>query len=714
MALTLSSAGQPGVAVFGNIVSANYFDVLGVRPAAGRLFLRGEDGSPGANPVLVVSHAYWQTHLGGDSRALGQTIAVNGHPFTLIGVAPPGFHGVFTGMRPDAWVPVSMQPQLRPRSSLDASWLWMFGRRADGQGVGAVAGEVSALTETWARTRGSADGPEAITAMHIVPFSGLPGGEGGIVLAFTGVLLGAALLVLAIAGVNVATMLSARYVARQREMAVRAALGAGRSRLIRHLLTEVLVLFVLGALGGFLVAVAATTALERLPLPATNVPLSLELSPDLRVLAFALAVTTLTGLVSGLGPTLRTARRDIVAPLRDDSARAGVRTGLPTRILVVGQLALSLVLLVCAGLFLRSLGAATNVDPGFVTANVVAATLEPEAWGYDEARARTFYTGLVESLEADAAVSAVGLTSRVPLMMSRSGDQIVLPGDRQLQVDYVSIAGGYFEALQLPLMQGRAFSRVDDGGAPRVAVINETLARQAWPDGDAIGSTFRFREEATTVVGIARDATYASLGEVTPPFVYVPAAQVWHPTQTLLVGSPRERDAVARAVRDAVHALDPALPQPRVAALEEFTDLAVLPQRVGAVVTPVRGVVGLLLATIGLYGLMAFAAGRRTREIGIRVALGASRASVVRLMILQGLRLVALGIVAGLLLSVLAGRALAPYLFSVSPLDPLTFAGTSLVFALVAMVASFIPARRAARRDPLHALRNEGPGTPVA
>ncbi len=708
VALTLSSSGQAGVAVFGNMVSANYFDVLGVRPAAGRLLAPGEDTSPGANPLLVASHDYWQTHLDGDHGALGQTIAVNGHPFTLIGVAPPGFHGVFTGMRSDAWVPVSMQPQLRPRSDLNASWLWMFGRLAAGQGAGAVAGELSALTEAWARDHGGADGPQAITAMHVSEFSGLPGGEGRVVLAFTGVLLAAAMLVLAIAGINVATMLSARYVARQREMAVRAALGAGRGRLLRHLLTEVLVLFLLGAIGGFLVAVAATTALERLPLPA-NVPVSLELSPDLRVLAFALGVTMLTGLVFGLPPALRTARRDNVARLRDDSARAGMRRGLLGRTLVVGQLALSLVLLVCAGLFVRALGEAARVDPGFDRRGVVATTLEPESWGYDEPRARDFYARLQARVEAIGGVSAVGLTARVPLMMGRSTDAVVLSDERTLSIDYASVGSGYFDSLRLPLLQGRALAHTDDASAPRVAVINESLARRAWPGGDAIGQTMRFRDEVTTIVGIARDAKYAALDEETPSFIYVPLAQVWHPTQTLLARSGRGgADAdVMRDVRKAVLAIDPSLPPPRVTTLERATDIVLLPQRAGAIVTAGLGAAGLLLASVGLYGLMAFTAGRRTRELGIRVALGATRSSVLRLMLSEGLRLAGLGIGVGLVLAALAARALAPYLFSVSPFDPLAFLAMTIVFLLVAIAASFFPARRAATADPLEALRSE-------
>lgn len=708
VALSLAPEGAGGVALLGNMTSANYFEVLGLRPAAGRFFASGEDTTPGAHAVVVVSYGYWQTHLGGEAAAIGRPVRVNGHLFTLIGVAPEGFHGVYTGIRADAWVPVSMQPQLRPRSDLvNASWLWMFGRLAPGREAGAVAGELSALAGTWARARGQGDGPQAVTAVHVSPFGGLPNGEGQAMLTFTGLLLGAALLVLAIAGGNVATMLSARYVARRREMAVRAALGAARGRLLRHLLTEVIVLFLCGAIGGYLVAMAATAALERLPLPA-NVPLSLELSPDLRVLVFTLGVTILSGLVFGLAPALRSARGDIVAPLRDDSARGGVRRGALGRALVVGQLSLSLVLLVCAGLFIRALGEAAHVDPGFDRGGVLTTTLEPESWGYDELRAREFYTQLQARVEVIGGVSAVGLTARIPLMMGRSSEDVVLDDGRTLSIDHASVGAGYFDALRLPLLRGRAFGHADDRAAPRVAVINESLARRAWPEGEAIGQTLRFRDEVTTIVGIARDAKYASLDEDTPSFVYVPLAQVWHPTQTLLVRSGRGVDAgVAREVREAVLALDPGLPPPRVSTLEQATDIVVLPQRAGALVTGGLGAVGLLLASVGLYGLMASSAARRTRELGIRIALGATRTSVIRLMLGEGLRLAAAGIGVGLVLAVLSARTLAPYLFSVSPLDPLAFGVMTLVFVLVVLVASFVPARRAAAADPLEALRAE-------
>lgn len=706
VSLTIA-ADAGGTAVFGNMVSGNYFDVLGVRPALGRFFAQEEDRTPGAHPVVVVSHAFWRSSLGGASAAIGGTVLVSGVPFTVIGVAPPGFHGIYTGIRADAWVPLMMQPQLRPRSSLaHGSWTWLFGRLRDGVDAAAAERELSALSVARAREIGLPDTADALTSVRVPPLTGLPGGEGRPMLGFMSVLLGAAGLVLLIAGVNVAAMFSARYVVRRREMAVRSALGAGRLRLLRQLLTEVLVLFAAGALGGFVLALAATSALERLPLPE-NVPVSLELSPDLRVFAFALAVSLVAGLIFGLAPALQAARHDITTPLRDDSAGGGRRRSLISRGLIVGQLALSLVLLVAAGLFLRALGQGEGIDPGFSRGGVATAQFEPEAWGYDEPKARAFYQSLRDRLEAAPGVEAVAFSRRLPLMMSRSGDRILVDGSGETAVDYNEVGAGYFAALRLPLVQGRGFDPSDDQRAPRVAVVNETLARRLSPDGAAIGRTFRFRNELIAVVGIARDAKYASLDEARPAFVYLPLSQAWHPTQSLLVRTQGAPETIAAAIREAVQAIDPGLPPPRISTLRRATDLALLPQRTAALVTGVLGGVGLLLAAVGLYGVMAFSAGQRTREIGIRIALGAERSGVARLIVREGMMLAATGVLVGLVLAAAAGRLVASWLFGVSPLDGATYLGMSVLLVAVALAAAWLPARRAASLDPLAALRSE-------
>jgi len=705
VSLTIAAQGESAT-VYGNLVSGNYFDILGVRPALGRFFAADEDRTPGSHPVLVVSHAFWSARLNAAPDAVGRTVLVNGTPFTVIGVAPPAFRGVYTGIQADAWAPLMMQPLLRPRSNLtEASWLWLFGRLRPGVDRTAARGELSGLADARFAESGQADSPRALRAVTVTAMTGLPGGERGPLLGFFAVLLGAASLVLVIAGVNVAAMLSARYTARLREMAVRAALGAGRGRLLRQLLTEILTLFALGAGGGFLIAIAATAALERIPLPA-NLPLSLELSPDWRVFAFAVGASLLTGLTFGLAPAGGAAQRDITSRLRADSPGSGARPSRLGRTLVVAQVALSLVLLVAAGLFARALGHGHRIDPGFDMTHVVTATLDSESWGYDESRARAFFATLREQVQAMHTVAAVSYTGRLPLMGGSSIDNITIDG-RELALHYTPVGVNYFSAVGIPMIEGRPFDDSIGRGAPHVAIVNETLARRLAPDGSAIGRTFRFRNELTTVIGVARDTKYATLLEQTPPFAYFPISQIWHPAPTLIVKTRGGPEHVAADLRQAVLSIDPNLPAPRVVTLQQATSIVLLPQRAGAIVTAVLGAVGLLLAAAGLYGIMAFTAGRRAREIGIRLALGAARADVLRMMIGEGVRLGAIGIGLGLALAAATTRLMQGWLFGVSPLDVPTFAGMAAVFAAVALVASYLPARRAADADPMVALRSE-------
>ena len=703
--LTLSAQGQNAV-VYGNLVSGNYFDLLGVRPALGRFFAADEDRTPGAHPVIVVSHAFWSARLNAAPDAIGSGVLVNGKPFTLIGVAPPAFRGVFTGIQVDAWAPLTMQPVLRPRSDLThASWLWLFGRLGPGVDRSAAHAELSALADARFVESGQADTPRAMRAVSVTPLTGFPGGERGPLLGFLSVLLGAAGLVLLIAGVNVAAMLSARYTARRREMAVRAALGAGRARLLRQLLTEILTLFAIGAGGGCLVAIGATQALEQIPLPA-NLPISLELSPDWRVFTFALGLSLLTGLVFGLAPALGVARRDMTARLRTDSLGSGVRQSRLGRGMIVAQVALSLVLLVAAGLFVRALGQGRQIDPGFEMTNVVTATLDSESWGYDEARARAFFRTLRERVQALDTVAAVSYTGRLPLMGGSSIDTVTIDGS-DLVIHYTPVDAEYFATVGIAVTEGHPFDGSIDRGTPRVAIVNETLARRLAPGGSALGRTFRFRNEMTTVIGVARDAKYATLLERTPPFAYFPLAQVWHPAPTLIVRTTGASDRFAADLRHAVLSIDRNLPAPRIVTLKQATSIVLLPQQAGAIVTAVLGGIGLLLAAAGLYGIMAFSAGRRTREIGIRVALGAARSDVLRLMMGEGVRLGAIGIGVGLALAAATTRLMRNWLFGVSPLDVSTFAGMAAVFAAVALAASYLPARRAADADPVVALRTE-------
>jgi predicted permease len=497
-------------------------------------------------------------------------------------------------------------------------------------------------------------------------------------------------------------------------MAVRAALGAGRGRLVRQLLTESLLLFALGAGGGVLVAMATTRALERIPVPS-SVQVTLELSPDGRVILFALGVALLTGLIFGVSPALQGARTDITSRLRDGSAGSGTRRGLGASLLIVGQLAMSLVLLVGAGLFLRALERGADIDPGFDTSGVATAMLHAESWGYDAARSRELYRSVRETLEETPGVTAVAYANRLPLVLSSSGDEIRLDGagtrpDGQpetLPIQLQIVEGSFFDVVRLPLLAGRPITDADDERAPRVVVVNETLARRIAPDGDALGRSFHLGNARVTVVGVARDAKYASLRETTPPFAYFPMAQRPEPQRALMVRTSGDPGAMASVIRRALHEFDPALPVPPMLTLDEATGIVLFPQRIAAIVTGTLGLVGLLLAAVGLYGVIAFSTTRRTREIGIRLALGARGADVLRMIVGEGMRLAGIGVAVGVLLAAAATRVMASLLFDVSPLDPLTFAAMSALFVLVALAATWLPARRAARAEPMSVLRSE-------
>jgi predicted permease len=700
--LTISTGGA-GSTVLGNLVTADYFDLLGMQPALGRFFIEEENRTLGTHPVLVVSHAFWQAQLGGDPQAVGRTLSVNGRPFTLIGVAPPAFRGLYTGLAVDAWAPLMTQPQLRPRSSLTGgSWLWAFARLRPEVPAATAQAELSALMDARRRTSGAPDGPDAIVSMRAVPLTGLPGGDNQ-ALAFFSILLAAAALVLVIAGVNVAALLAGRYTARARDLAVRAALGAGRLRLLRQLLTEVLLLFALGAIGGVLFATLATAALERLPLPA-SIPITLEISPDYRVLAFALAAALAAGLVFGLGPALQGARRDITDRLKAESAGTGRRRSRLGRALVAGQLALSLVLLVAAGLFVRAIDRGARIDPGFDPQGVATLALEPESWGYTPAAATTFYATLRERLAASPGVTAVASATRLPLMLSSSIDAVGI-GSGTRDVAYVAIEGDYFDVLRLPIRHGRAFAHDDRDGAPAVTVVNETLARLIAPDGDALGRTLRFRDREWTVVGIAGDARQFSRDQAVAPFFYVPLAQAPDTKRFLLVRS--ARSDIAAAIVAAVQAIDRRLPTPRVSTLDDDSRIVLFPQRAAAIVTGGLGLTGMLLAALGLYGTVSASVARRTREIGVRLALGADRGAVLRTVVGEGARLALAGIAVGLALAALAMPLLGAWLFGVDPRDPATYAVLAMGLVVVALAASYLPARRAAATDPLRALRTD-------
>jgi predicted permease len=709
-----SATAEMGTAIYGNFVSGNFFSVLGVRPALGRFFLPDDDRVDITNPAIVVSEGFWRTRLGADSSVLGKNIWVNGHRFALIGVAPSDFQGTDAPIQTDAWLPLHARQiivaDVRPLTSVDALNWRLAGRLKPGVTARAAHEELSGLTAALSLEKVEPAWMKQYADARFSQLMGLPPDATSWLKQFLGILLVAATLVLLIASVNVASMLSARAVSRRREMAVRAALGAARGRLIRQLLTEIMLLFAMGAVGGIAIAFAATTALEHLPVQA-ELPFSLELSPDLHVFAFALGISLLTGIVVGLAPALRSSRSDIATRLRDGAAGATGRRALVTSSLVIGQLALSLLLLIGAGLFVRALQRGSTLDPGFDAEHVSTATLDGATWGYDEAKQRVFFAALRNRVASLPGVTSVSYTTILPLALRSSVDDIQFgAGDTKadaVQIHQLGVDADYFSVLRLPILEGRAIERRDDASAPMVAVVNETFAKRFWPRSSALGRTFRYAHREVTIVGVARDAKYESLAETTPALAYFSIVQEWRSDHALMVRTATDVRGLPMAIADAMRAIDPSLPRPTVMTLRAAASFGLMPQRVAAMITGILGGMGLLLAVAGLYGVIAYSASRRTKEIGIRLALGAQRTDVLRMIVREGVGLIAIGVAIGLALATMASRIIASFLFGVSPLDPVSFGATAASLAAIALFATWLPARRAAAANPMSVLRGE-------
>jgi predicted permease len=597
-----------------------------------------------------------------------------------------------------------MQPHVHPTRDLERTpWLWLFGRLRDGVDSSQARAESTTLTAAW--TNAGEDAFTRYTNVRLTPLTGLPDDARRALLGFGGVLLAAALLVTVIAGANVSSLLSARALARRREIGVRAALGATRGRLVRQLLTETLLLFLLGALAAVLVAQVATAALERLPLPAA---LMLDLSPDSRVLAVAIGVGLMLGVIFGTGPALLGITRTPGTLLRSSAERSGHRRR-TSQVMIVAEVACSLVLLTVAGLFVRAVSAGLAVDPQLDAGGVVIAAYDTVAYGYDEAKGYAFYEALRRRLEHAPGVERVSFGTFVPLTFDDSGGTAAIDASagaaaHRMAVRHAIVDGGYLPLLHIPLVAGRDFSAAD--ARARVAIVNETFVRRAWTDGTALDRTFLLDGRRVSIIGVARDSHYTRLDEPPMPFVYLPPAERWSGARTLFVrgagGAIPPPDLVVRETL----AIDPALPPPVVSTLTQEMGIVLLPQRVAAAITALLGALGLLLAAVGLYGLVAYAVSLRTREIGVRMALGATANQVVRLVLAGGIGLIAAGALIGLAMSLVATRLLGQYLLNVSPIDPAAFAGAAAILLAVTMLASLAPARRAAKVSPVEAMRD--------
>ena len=700
---------------FAEFVTTNYFSVLGVRSAVGRLFDVTDAAEPGASPVIVLSYRYWRGHFDGEVTVVGETIRLNGHPFTVIGVAPERFQG--TGvLAADVWVPLNMIPTVNAQSASifagDGAWLVMGARLNPGVSIGAAEGEIEAIGQALAQ-----DHPTGMKSrgLRLLPSSSVPGNRRAVAV-FVTMLMGIVSLVLLVACANVSGILLARATARKREIAVRLSLGASRARLMRQLLTETTVLFLLGGVAGLLLARGLTMLLVSW-LPALPFPVAVSLTPDIRVMAFTAALALIAALASGLAPALQTSRANPVVALKDDSQGPSGRSRI-RHAFVVSQVALSVALVVAAGLFAHALVHSGALDPGFEPRGVELTTLDLSTAGHTDTPAPLFWRELGDRARALPGVQDATLARVVPGGFEGIGLGIGPPGvpdDEAFEPGGNIVEPGYFETLRIPMAAGRDFTSADRAGSQPVAIVGEAAAQHFWPGQNAIGRTLSQTVEGQPVtllvVGVARDVRSTSLIDgMAPSFIYVPVAQqreaAWTTTMTLVIRS-RHGKSVANDIRTIVASMNPNLPIAPFRTLEESMALGLVPQRVAASITGGLGVVGLLLAAVGIYGVTAFAVSRRMREFGIRIALGAQRRDVLRIVLRQGLGLTIAGCTIGLVLAAAAAQVLTSVLLGLSPLDPVTFAGTAVLFMAVGLAACYGPARRAMSFDPVIALRHE-------
>ncbi len=706
--------------VLTSYVTGNYFPMLGLQPALGRL-IGPEAEIPGGAPTLVLGYNYWRRRFNGDSRILGKTVRLDGRAITIAGVAPKQFHGTFPLAETDAYAPVSLL------AAGDRSFWTKRGRRdlrvmarlKPGMSLrqGRASLEVTArrLAEQYPET-------SKYTSMEAYPeWRARPqpdAAASGPVMVCT--FLALASLVLLVACVNLANILRARGKTREAELAVRSALGAARSRLVRQLLTENVLLAVLGGAVGIFISALTARALSSLFTPIDLPMIQLDFRPDWRVFVYAFGAALLAGLIVSIGP-LRSAWRSNLNIVLHEGGRglSGGRRGTRARdLLVVTQIAASMVLLVAAALLIRSLNAAQRLNLGFDPHHVLNISMDVHHIDYDEARGKRFYRELMTQTRTVPGVESAALVYSVPLFHNRFGGTVYIegrpltPGEAPPEMSYNVVDPGLFRTLRIPIVRGRGLTEADDEAAPRVAIISQAMAERFWPEQDPVGKRFRIRDPKNPlleVIGVARNAKFVSPTPEAEPYFYIPLAQNYTAPMTLQVRSSLPPERLAGELQQQIHGLAPDLPLYDVRTMEEALGGATgfFLFRVGAELAAGLGILALFLTTIGVYGVISWSASQRTHEIGLRVALGAADREILRMILGQGLRLIGIGVLIGVGIALAASRALSSLLVGVSASDPITYLSVGVLLGGVAMAAGYIPARRAMRVDPMFALRHE-------
>ena len=724
-ALTLSHGTTERIV--GELVSSNYFSVLGVNPVLGRLIAAQDVQTEDEAPVAVLSYGIWQRVFGSDPEVAGKSILLNAHRFTVIGVAARQFAGTTVGSPTDVWLPLTMQPTAIPRMSRgvlhnrNAGWIEIFGRLKRNVRLAEARNELQIIAGRLASAYPESNEHRSV---DVIPSFGMDPDDRAALEKFLGLLIGSVGILLLISCSNVANLLLSRADSRRREIAVRLALGAGRGRLVRQLLTEGLLLSLLaGALGLLLAPWAGNLILAfRQPLYALH---NVDTMPDARVLAFALLEALLTGVLFSLTPALQSSKPDLVVTLKDNTPGAGRRSRLRS-VLVSSQVALSLVLLVVAGVTVRRMQQIVNQNPGFTTSRILMMSISPSVQGYSETQGERLYGELLARAERIPGVESASLAVTVPPEDWSTRVSIFYEGqvppldyvrghefEVGIRVDMNTVAPNYFRTLEIPILRGRDFTELDKPGAPLVGIVSQRLAQRLWPDQDAVGKRIEWPSwvgaprPPIEIVGVSADARYRSLIADVPLLLYVPESQNYSGTQTLVVHTAVNPEDLVGAVRSAVNSVDRNLPVFAVKTMAEQMGDSLWQPRMAAGILGSFSIFALILAAVGLYAVVSQWMGQRTREIGIRMTLGAQPRDVVRLTLGYGAGLAIWGIVAGILFSSALTRFVSVVLFGTSSAEALTIAVIAALLLIVALAACYIPARRAMRVDPMVALRHE-------
>ena len=711
---TTLSVGDRADRAIGSVVSANYFDALGVHPIMGRGFRPDEDSGRNAHPVAVIAYLTWKQRYGGDPDIVGKTQMLNGIPHTIVGVAPDGFYGTFVGYAFQFWVPTSMQEIFDPGGykleDRGERWIEGFARLKPGVSIEQAQAEISAVAR---RLEDQYPATNRARGIKLYPLWQTPFNGAGTLLPTLRISLLVACVVLLIACANVGNLLLVRSFARRHEMTVRLSVGAGRARLLRQLLTEGLMLSALAAIGGFLVATWCRNLMVLFYPPRPGVIVNLPAEIDWRVLALSAVVCVFSTLLFGLVPAIQASRIDLAGAMKAESGsvvggrgKAWIRSSL-----ILVQVSLSFILLVGAGLLLKSLEAMRETNPGFSAKSVLTTGIDLVSAGYSPQRIKTFEDALQERVQSIGGVESAAFSRGIPISYrSYSSSPIAIEGfetkpEERLTVDFHEVGPGYFSTMGIPVVSGREFTIADNETAPAVAVVNEAMATQFWRGENPVGKRLQLKNRWLQVVGIAKNSKYRSLTETTKPFFYVSMRQSSMGTN-LEIRTSLPPEALAPVLTREIKALDANLAPSEVITMREQVDRMSWAQRAAVILLVIFSGLALVLATIGLYGVMSYAVSQGARELALRMALGAEASDLLRLVMSNGLALTAGGIVLGAASALLLTRLLGDLLYKVSPRDPASFGLAFLVMVIASAAACFIPAWRATRTDPVQVLRD--------